>query len=60
VGASVFYSDVSGPESPKRKMGSQSSLEKLDQELKVYTHNFACGDINQNPNGREGIKIQLW
>ncbi|XP_075312886.1 C-Jun-amino-terminal kinase-interacting protein 4 isoform X2 [Odontesthes bonariensis] len=34
VGASVFYSDVSGPESPKRKMGSQSSLEKLDQELK--------------------------
>uniref|UniRef100_A0A4W6FA94 C-Jun-amino-terminal kinase-interacting protein 4 n=1 Tax=Lates calcarifer TaxID=8187 RepID=A0A4W6FA94_LATCA len=35
VGASVFYSDVPGPESPKRKIGSQSSLEKLDQELKV-------------------------
>ncbi|XP_027144807.1 C-Jun-amino-terminal kinase-interacting protein 4 isoform X1 [Larimichthys crocea] len=34
VGASVFYSDVSGPESPKKKIGSQSSLEKLDQELK--------------------------
>lgn len=37
VGASVFYSDVSGPESPKQKMGSQSSLDKLDQELKVST-----------------------
>ncbi|XP_019748141.1 C-Jun-amino-terminal kinase-interacting protein 4-like [Hippocampus comes] len=34
VGASVFYSNVSGPESPKKKTGSQSSLEKLDQELK--------------------------
>ncbi|XP_077358201.1 C-Jun-amino-terminal kinase-interacting protein 4 isoform X2 [Festucalex cinctus] len=34
VGASVFYSNVSGPESPKKKSGSQSSLEKLDQELK--------------------------
>ncbi|XP_051272669.1 C-Jun-amino-terminal kinase-interacting protein 4 isoform X3 [Dicentrarchus labrax] len=34
VGASVFYSDVPGPESPKKKIGSQSSLEKLDQELK--------------------------
>ncbi|XP_042363504.1 C-Jun-amino-terminal kinase-interacting protein 4 isoform X2 [Plectropomus leopardus] len=34
VGASVFYSDVPGPESPKRKIGSQSSLDKLDQELK--------------------------
>ncbi|XP_061666063.1 C-Jun-amino-terminal kinase-interacting protein 4-like isoform X2 [Syngnathoides biaculeatus] len=34
VGASVFYSNVSGQESPKKKMGSQSSLEKLDQELK--------------------------
>ncbi|KAM7371215.1 hypothetical protein PAMP_010704 [Pampus punctatissimus] len=34
VGASVFYSDVSGPESPKKKKGSQSSLDKLDQELK--------------------------
>ncbi|XP_071402146.1 C-Jun-amino-terminal kinase-interacting protein 4 [Centroberyx affinis] len=34
VGASVFYSDVPGPASPQRKIGSQSSLEKLDQELK--------------------------
>ncbi|XP_061519851.1 C-Jun-amino-terminal kinase-interacting protein 4 isoform X4 [Phycodurus eques] len=34
VGASVFYSSVSGPESPEKKVGSQSSLEKLDQELK--------------------------
>ncbi|KAM9716636.1 C-Jun-amino-terminal kinase-interacting protein 4 isoform 2-T2 [Menidia menidia] len=33
VGASVFYSDVSGPESPPKKTGSQSSLDKLDQEL---------------------------
>ncbi|KAF7645961.1 hypothetical protein LDENG_00195590, partial [Lucifuga dentata] len=32
VGASVFYSDVQ--ESPQRKRGSQSSLDKLDQELK--------------------------
>lgn len=37
MGASVFYSDVPGPESPKKKVGSQSSLEKLDQELKVAT-----------------------
>ncbi|XP_026206563.1 C-Jun-amino-terminal kinase-interacting protein 4 isoform X6 [Anabas testudineus] len=34
IGASVFYSDVSRPESPRKKMGSQSSLDKLDQELK--------------------------
>ncbi|KAM9816990.1 C-Jun-amino-terminal kinase-interacting protein 4 [Neosynchiropus ocellatus] len=34
VGASVFYSDVSTPVSPKKKSGSQSSLDKLDQELK--------------------------
>ncbi|XP_075889880.1 C-Jun-amino-terminal kinase-interacting protein 4 isoform X2 [Nelusetta ayraudi] len=34
VGASVFYSDMSVPESPKKKIGSQSSVEKLDQELK--------------------------
>ncbi|XP_026170699.1 C-Jun-amino-terminal kinase-interacting protein 4 isoform X4 [Mastacembelus armatus] len=33
VGASVFYSDMPGPESPKKKIGSQSSLDKLDQEL---------------------------
>ncbi|CAG5911688.1 unnamed protein product [Menidia menidia] len=33
VGASVFYSDVSGPESLPKKTGSQSSLDKLDQEL---------------------------
>ncbi|XP_029540819.1 C-Jun-amino-terminal kinase-interacting protein 4-like isoform X1 [Oncorhynchus nerka] len=36
VGASVFYSDLTspGPESPLRKTGSQSSLDKLDQDLK--------------------------
>ncbi|XP_036936616.1 C-Jun-amino-terminal kinase-interacting protein 4 isoform X1 [Acanthopagrus latus] len=34
IGASVFYSDVPGPESPKKKKGSQSSLDKLDQEIK--------------------------
>ncbi|XP_037547475.1 C-Jun-amino-terminal kinase-interacting protein 4 [Nematolebias whitei] len=35
VGASVFYHDSSGPECPKKKTGSQSSLDKLDQELKM-------------------------
>ncbi|XP_061564447.1 C-Jun-amino-terminal kinase-interacting protein 4-like [Cololabis saira] len=40
VGASVFYSDVSGPESPKKKAGSQSSLDKLDQELKDQQKEF--------------------
>ncbi|XP_054913432.1 C-Jun-amino-terminal kinase-interacting protein 4 isoform X4 [Poeciliopsis prolifica] len=34
VGASVFYSDVSGAESPRKKRGSQSSIDELDQELK--------------------------
>ncbi|XP_069012301.1 C-Jun-amino-terminal kinase-interacting protein 4 isoform X2 [Embiotoca jacksoni] len=34
VGASVFYSDVSTPEIPKRRIGSQSSLDQLDRELK--------------------------
>ncbi|XP_038591359.1 C-Jun-amino-terminal kinase-interacting protein 4 isoform X1 [Micropterus salmoides] len=34
IGASVFYSDVPGPESPKKKIGSQSSLDKLDQDIK--------------------------
>ncbi|XP_059387655.1 C-Jun-amino-terminal kinase-interacting protein 4 isoform X2 [Carassius carassius] len=38
VGASVFYKDVSGGSSgpiiPKKKRGSQSSLERLEQELK--------------------------
>ncbi|KAF6736780.1 C-Jun-amino-terminal kinase-interacting protein 4 [Oryzias melastigma] len=33
VGASVFYSDLSGSEGPQKKAGSQSSLEQLDQEL---------------------------
>lgn len=33
----MFYSDVPGPESPKKKIGSQSSLDKLDQEIKVDT-----------------------
>ncbi|KAM6964261.1 LOW QUALITY PROTEIN: C-Jun-amino-terminal kinase-interacting protein 4-like [Tautogolabrus adspersus] len=40
VGASVFYSDVPGPESPKKKIGSQSSLDKLDQELKEQQKEF--------------------
>ncbi|XP_045078532.1 C-Jun-amino-terminal kinase-interacting protein 4-like isoform X2 [Coregonus clupeaformis] len=36
VGASVFYSDLTSPgtESPHSKIGSQSSLDKLDQDLK--------------------------
>ncbi|XP_073685038.1 C-Jun-amino-terminal kinase-interacting protein 4 isoform X3 [Garra rufa] len=38
VGASVFYKDVSGGESglisPRKKRGSASSLERLEQELK--------------------------
>ncbi|XP_047234061.1 C-Jun-amino-terminal kinase-interacting protein 4 isoform X3 [Girardinichthys multiradiatus] len=34
VGASVFYSDVSSAESPRKERGSQSSIDKLDQELK--------------------------
>ncbi|XP_016141615.1 C-Jun-amino-terminal kinase-interacting protein 4 [Sinocyclocheilus grahami] len=38
VGASVFYKDVSGgesgPISPRKKRGSRSSLEQLEQELK--------------------------
>lgn len=41
VGASVFYSDASVPESPKKKVGSQSSVEKLDQELKVQPHFYS-------------------
>uniref|UniRef100_A0A673ICM8 C-Jun-amino-terminal kinase-interacting protein 4 n=1 Tax=Sinocyclocheilus rhinocerous TaxID=307959 RepID=A0A673ICM8_9TELE len=36
VGASVFYKDVSGGESGlRKKRGSRSSLERLEQELKV-------------------------
>lgn len=37
VGASVFYKDVSALESEgsKQRSASQSSLDKLDQELKV-------------------------
>uniref|UniRef100_A0A8C9TCJ1 C-Jun-amino-terminal kinase-interacting protein 4 n=1 Tax=Scleropages formosus TaxID=113540 RepID=A0A8C9TCJ1_SCLFO len=36
VGASVFYSDVAGADSdvPRHKKGSQSSLDRLEQELK--------------------------
>ncbi|KAJ8363818.1 hypothetical protein SKAU_G00126490 [Synaphobranchus kaupii] len=34
VGASVFYNDVAGTESLVRKKGSQSSLDRLEQELK--------------------------
>lgn len=46
VGASVFYKDVSGGESDpiilRKKRGSQSSLDRLEQELKVRT----CRDRN--------------
>lgn len=37
VGASVFYKDVAGleTEGSKQRSASQSSLDKLDQELKV-------------------------
>lgn len=40
VGASVFYKDVAGLESEgsKQRSASQSSLDKLDQELKVSMH----------------------
>ncbi|KAJ8413716.1 hypothetical protein AAFF_G00082230 [Aldrovandia affinis] len=34
VGASVFYNDVAGIESHRPKKGSQSSLDRLEQELK--------------------------
>lgn len=39
IGASVFYSDVSGSESENQKprSESQSSLDKLEQELKVQS-----------------------
>uniref|UniRef100_A0A8C5C4K9 C-Jun-amino-terminal kinase-interacting protein 4 n=1 Tax=Gadus morhua TaxID=8049 RepID=A0A8C5C4K9_GADMO len=35
VGASVFYSSAPGPPPPRRRTGSQSSLDKLDQELET-------------------------
>lgn len=37
VGASVFYNDVTGVDADgnKQQTGSQSSLDRLDQELKV-------------------------
>lgn len=37
VGASVFYNDVTNVDADgnKQQTGSQSSLDKLDQELKV-------------------------
>ncbi|XP_035262847.1 C-Jun-amino-terminal kinase-interacting protein 4 isoform X7 [Anguilla anguilla] len=34
VGASVFYNDVAGTDSHRQKKGSQSSLDRLEQELK--------------------------
>lgn len=49
VGASVFYSDVSASESPKKKVGSQSSLEKLDQELKVRPYFCSMGRLIEPP-----------
>ncbi|KAG7236443.1 hypothetical protein INR49_000921 [Caranx melampygus] len=42
VGASVFYSDVPGPESPMKNPGSQSSLDKLDQDLKFSSLVWIC------------------
>lgn len=39
----MFYSDVSGPESPSKKTGSQSSLDKLDQELNVCVSHTRSG-----------------
>lgn len=48
VGASVFYNDSSGPESPKKETGSQSSLDKLDQELKVSKPHFILQFSMQN------------
>ena len=43
VGASVFYKDVAGldAEGSEQRSASQSSLDKLDQELKVS----ACTSI---------------
>lgn len=55
VGASVFYSDVPGPESPKKKKGSQSSLDKLDQEIKVDTQS-SCFIVLFH----EVIRISIW
>lgn len=58
VGASVFYSDVPGPESPKKKIGSQSSLDKLDQELKVQTQVLLVSVqlLSSHPSRRHGDK----
>lgn len=49
VGASVFYRDVSGLEhsslSPRQARGSQSSLDKLEQELKVEVKTLLVGTV---------------
>lgn len=44
VGASVFYNDVAGLEADghKQRTGSQSSLDRLDQELKVRSAIVEC------------------
>lgn len=44
VGASVFYKDVAGldAEGSQQRSASQSSLDKLDQELKVSVCTNAC------------------
>nr|XP_023686969.1 C-Jun-amino-terminal kinase-interacting protein 4 isoform X4 [Paramormyrops kingsleyae] len=39
VGASVFYNDVPGADSEGHKKGSQSSLDRLEQELKLQLGN---------------------
>ncbi|KAG7261745.1 hypothetical protein CRUP_021354 [Coryphaenoides rupestris] len=45
VGASVFYSNAPGPETPRRRTGgSQSSLDKLDQEIEDQQHELRQQD----------------
>ncbi|KAG7236392.1 hypothetical protein INR49_000947 [Caranx melampygus] len=56
VGASVFYSDVPGPESPMKNPGSQSSLDKLDQDLKSTTKAVVI-DANQPGNILESFFV---
>lgn len=47
VGASVFYKDVAGleTEGSKQRSASQSSLDKLDQELKVSLREHSTPDV---------------
>lgn len=61
VGASVFYSDVPVPETPKKKIGSQSSLDKLDQELKVHTQIVLVSELllSSHPTRTHGDQNNL-